>query len=124
MNFRIPIYVQQQSRGYAARPLFFAAPTREDGNLNRLLTRLTRDIVSHLERLGRGARHDEPATWAFSPRVTTHRVALEVELRRRVARVKYLLVPFEHMGRRLPFTPAVQDLWLRVTRNEAREPGP
>ena len=121
MNFRIPIYVYQHPQGYAARPLFFDAPLRSDGNLNRLLTKLTRDIVTHLEQLGRQPRLDAVAAWAFGPRVTTHRIALEIELRRRVARVKYLVVVFDHMGRRLAFSPAVPELWFELTRNEPLE---
>ena len=46
MNFRIPIYVFQHKGGYTARPLFFASPVRTDGNLNRLLTKLTRELVA------------------------------------------------------------------------------
>jgi ATP-dependent Clp protease ATP-binding subunit ClpA len=121
MNFRIPIYVHQQARGYVARPLFFAAPERTDDNLNRLLTKLTRDIVAELEKLGRGQRHDSVAAWAFCPRITAHRIALEIELRRRIARVKYFVVAFEHMNRRLAFTPAVPDLWFELGRNETLE---
>src|SRR5580692_8656802 len=107
MNFRIPIYVFQHTRGYTARPLFASSPERTDANLNRLLTKLTRELITQLERLGREKRHDEVATWAFCPRVTAHRVPLEIELRRRIARVKYLVVAFDHMGRRLAFTPAI-----------------
>ncbi|MBY0457051.1 MAG: ATP-binding protein, partial [Gemmataceae bacterium] len=121
MNFRIPIYVFQHKTGYTARPLFFALPERTDGNLNRLLTKLTRDLVERLEKLGREARHDHLASWAFCPHTTTHRVAVDVELRRRVARTKYLLVAFDHLGRRLAFTPAVPDLWFEVTRGESIE---
>ncbi len=121
MNFRIPLYVFQHKAGYTARPLFATAPERTDGNLNRLLTRLTRDLVQLLELLGRKERHDEAAAWAFCPTVTTHRTSLDVELRRRVAHVKYLLVAFDHMGRRLAFTPAVPDLWFEVTRGEPLE---
>ena len=120
MNFRIPIFVHQHKGGYAARPLF-APGEHSDGNLNRLLTRLTRELVQQFEHLGKQGRHDDLARWAFCPPVTTHRVALEVELRRRIARVKYLLVAFDHMGRRLAFTPAVPDLWFEVTRGEPLE---
>jgi hypothetical protein len=121
MNFRIPIYVFQHKAGYTARPLFASAPERAGGNLNRLLARLTRDLVTAIEAVGRKPRHDEAAAWAFCPNVTTHRTTIDVELRRRVARVKYLLVAFDHMGRRVAFTPAVPDLWFEVTRGEPLE---
>ncbi|MCE9563092.1 MAG: AAA family ATPase [Planctomycetes bacterium] len=121
MNFRIPIYVYQHPKGYAARPLFVATMELKNDNLNRLLTKLTRDIVSLIEHDARKERHDPVAAWAFSPRVTTHRVALEIELRRRVARVKYLLVAFDHMGRRLAFSPSLPDVWFEVTRGEPLE---
>ncbi|HJZ55222.1 MAG TPA: hypothetical protein VKE74_09700, partial [Gemmataceae bacterium] len=101
MQFRIPVYVSQNRAGYTARPLFFSTPTRTDDNLNRLLTKLTRDIVQTLEALGRQSRHDDVAAWAFCPRVTTHRVSFAFELLRRVVRVKYLIVAFEHFGRRI-----------------------
>lgn len=118
MQFRIPIYVAQRAGGYTARPLFFDGPERLDDNLNRLLTKLTRDLVQRLERLARQPRHDELAKWAFCPRVTTHRVGVEIELRRRIARAKFLVVAFDHLNRRLAFTPAVPDVWFEVGRNE------
>ena len=121
MNFRIPLYVFQHKSGYTARPLFATSPERTDDNLNRLLTRLTRDLVTLFELLGRKERHDELAAWTFCPPVTTHRTSVEIELRRRVARVKYLLVAFDHMGRRIAFSPAVPDLWFEVTRGEPLE---
>src|SRR5262245_60320791 len=121
MNFRIPIYIWQTKTGYAGRPLFFTSPERTDANLNRLLTRLTRDLVQLLEHLGRKVRHDEAAAGTFCPAVTTHSTPLAIELRRRVARVKYLLVAFEHMNRRLAFTPAVPELWFEVRRGEPIE---
>jgi hypothetical protein len=121
MNFRIPVYVYQHPQGYAARPLFATGPEERDTNLNRLLTKLTRRLVTAIEQAARGDRHDPVAEWAFSPRITTHRVALDIELRRRVARVKYLLVAFDHMGRRLAFTPALPEVWFEVTRGEPLE---
>jgi ATP-dependent Clp protease ATP-binding subunit ClpA len=121
MNFRIPLFVFQHKTGYTARPLFASAPVRTDENLNRLLTRLARDLTSMIEAVGRLARHDAAAAWAFCPSVTAKRTTVEIELRRRVARVKYLLVTFEHMGRRLAFTPAVPDLWFEVDRGETLE---
>ncbi|MBM3979303.1 MAG: ATP-dependent Clp protease ATP-binding subunit [Planctomycetes bacterium] len=121
MNFRIPLFVYQHKAGYTARPLFFSAPERAHGSLNRLLARLTRDLIEVLEALAKRDRHDELGAWAFGPAVTTHRVALDIELRRRVARTKYLVVAFEHMGRRLAFTPSLPDLWFEIPRGELLE---
>jgi ATP-dependent Clp protease ATP-binding subunit ClpA len=121
MNFRIPIYVFQHKAGYTARPLFRGVAERTDDNLNRLLTKLTRDLVQTFELLARHQRHDDLAEWTFAPAVTTHRVALDIEMRRRTAKVKYLLVAFGHMGRRLAFTPSVPDLWFELRRGEALE---
>ena len=56
MNFRIPLYVFQHRGGYTARPLFATGPQRSDENLNRLITKLTRDLVQLLELLGRKPR--------------------------------------------------------------------
>src|SRR4051794_33684503 len=117
MQFRVPVYVSQTAAGFTAPPLFFHVPGRTDDNLNRLLTKLTRDIVQTLEKLGRESLHDAVAAWAFCPRVTTHRVPLAFELRRRIARVKYLVVAFDHFDRRVAFTPAVPDVWFEIARN-------
>jgi ATP-dependent Clp protease ATP-binding subunit ClpA len=121
MLFRVPVYVFQHSRGYTARPLFFHAPERTDDNLNRLLTKLTREVVQHVERLGRQSRHDDAAAWAFAPPFTQHRLSIAIELRRRVARVKYLFVSFRHMNHRIAFTPSVPDAWFEIDRNERLE---
>ncbi len=121
MNFRIPIYIYQNQSAYVARPLFVSGTERRDENLNRLLTKFTREVVTTLEQLAREPRQDRVANWAFCPHVTTHRVALDVELRRRIARVKCVLVSFDHMNRRLAFTPSLPNLWFEVTRNEPLE---
>jgi len=121
MLFRIPIYVSQNRSGYTARPLFNAAPSRTDDNLNRLLTKLSRDIVQNLERLGKLSRHEDAAAWTFSPRIASHRASLAIELRRRVVRVKYFVAAFHHLGRRIAFAPDVPDLWFEIGRNERIE---
>jgi ATP-dependent Clp protease ATP-binding subunit ClpA len=121
MIFRVPVYVFQYKRVYTARPLFFNAPERTDDNLNRLLTKLTRQVVQHVELLARDSRHDDAAAWAFAPPFTQHRLPIAVELRRRVAKVKYLFVSFRHMDRRIAITPSVPDLWFEIDRNERLE---
>ncbi len=121
MLFRIPVAVTQTKTGYAARPLFFDKPARDDTHLHRLLAKLGRDLVERLETLGKEARHDELASWTFAPNVSAHRLAFKIELRRRVADVKYLLVAFEHLGRKLAFATAVPEVWFEVARGETLE---
>src|SRR5215207_3356277 len=119
MRFRVPITVAQTAAGYAARPLFFPRPARTDDNLNRLLTKLAGDIVRAIESDARADRQDAAARWAFAPPVAQHRLALEIELRRRTARGKFLFVAFDHLGRRLAFTPSAPDVWFEVGRGES-----
>ena len=121
MRFRVPVLVLQDGKAYVARPLFFTQPTRRDDNLNRLLTKLTGDIVRKLELVAKINRQDEVAHWAFSPAMTHHRLPLTVELRRRQVKGKFLFVSFQHLDRRLAFTPSVPDLWFEVSRNERLE---
>jgi ATP-dependent Clp protease ATP-binding subunit ClpA len=119
MRFRVPIYVAESKTGFAARPLFSARPHRTDANLNRLLTKLAGDIVRTIETDARADRQDAAAGWAFAPPVAQHRLALEIELRRRTHRGKFLFVAFDHLGRRLAFTPSVPDVWFEVARGES-----
>jgi ATP-dependent Clp protease ATP-binding subunit ClpC len=117
MIFRVPIYVAADSSGaFTARPLFAAGPARSDANLNRLISKLARDITKAIEEAGKADRHDELARWTFAPAVSQHRVTLQIELRRRTAKARHLFVAFRHLGKRLAFTPAVPDLWFEIGR--------
>jgi ATP-dependent Clp protease ATP-binding subunit ClpC len=117
MIFRVPIYVAAGSGGsFTARPLFFPQPERTDTNLNRLISKLARDITKRIEELGKEDRQDDCARWTFSPDLTQHRHLIEVELRRRTVKVKLLFVAFKHLAKRLAFTPALPDVWFEVGR--------
>jgi ATP-dependent Clp protease ATP-binding subunit ClpA len=117
MLFRVPIYVAAEKTGsFVARPLFFMSPARSDANLNRLISKLARDIARTIEETAKADRHDDCARWSFCPSLTQHRLDLSIGLRRRFAKAKYLFVAFRHMGKRLAFTPAVPDLWFEVGR--------
>ena len=117
MIFRVPIYVAAESGGsFAARPLFFEEPSRSDANLNRLVSKLARDITKAIEAAGKDSRHELLSRWTFSPAITQHRLGLEIELHRRKAKARYLFVAFRHLGKRLAFTPAVPGLWFDVGR--------
>ncbi|HKB01056.1 MAG TPA: AAA family ATPase [Gemmataceae bacterium] len=118
MIFRVPVYVAAEKGGsFTARPLFFSAPERSDANLNRLISKLARDVTKAIDEAGKADRHDECARWSFSPALTQHRIDFPIELRRRKAKARYLFVAFRHLGKRLAFTPAVPGLWFEVGRN-------
>jgi ATP-dependent Clp protease ATP-binding subunit ClpC len=118
MIFRVPIYIAADKGGsFTARPLFFDRPERSDANLNRLVSKLARDVTKAIDEAGKADRHDDCARWSFSPALTQHRLDLQIDLRRRTAKAKYLFVTFRHLGKRLAFTPAVPGLWFEVGRN-------
>ena len=121
MRFRVPVYIAQSASSYAARPLFFANPVRHDENLNRLLTKLSGDLVRSIEFTARNDRQDDAAKWAFAPTVTQHRLQIAINLRRRTVKGRFLFVSFRHLGRRLAFTPSLPDLWFEIARGERLE---
>lgn len=121
MRLRVPIIVTQTGPMYSARPLFFHAPRFTNDKLHRLLAKLTHEIIRAIEDCARQNRQDDAARWAFAPPVTAHRHAIEIELRRRKVKGKFLFATFNHLGRRLAFTPSVPDLWFEVSRGEALE---
>jgi ATP-dependent Clp protease ATP-binding subunit ClpC len=121
MIFQLPVYIQQIKSGYLGRPLFFANPSRTDNDLQRLNTKLNRDVVQHLEKIAKAERHDELASWAFSPTMSHLRVKLQLDLRRRTAKAAYLFVTFRHMGKRVAFTPSVPEVWFEYERSESFE---
>jgi hypothetical protein len=121
MKITIPICIQSLTDRYRVTPLFVAGPRAEHEKLERALHLLARDLREELRRLGRLERHDELAAYTFNPDLDYHRLDVAVELRKRVARCRFLFVAFESMGRRLAFTPSVADLWFDVARGERLE---
>lgn len=119
MLFRVPIYVTatHEKGTYLAHPLFFPDVVETNDNLNRLISKLARVVVQAIENLGKSERQDQCAAWSFNPPLTQHRLSLNIDLRRRTAKVKYLFIVFKQMGKRIAFTPAIPDLWFEVGRN-------
>ncbi|TMQ31891.1 MAG: ATP-dependent Clp protease ATP-binding subunit, partial [Planctomycetota bacterium] len=123
MNLTLPIYVEGTKPGvggtiYRARPLFFAQPEVKGDQLDRLMTRLTRDLGQLLTRLGRQARHEELTSYTFNPPLSQQRLELILLLRRRTFRCRYLFLVFRQLGRRLAFTPSLPEVWFDLVRGE------
>jgi ATP-dependent Clp protease ATP-binding subunit ClpA len=123
MNINLPIYVEQiQTKDkpvvYTARPLFFAEPFVRGERLERLMARLARDLSLKLGALGRAARHDELAAYTFYPRLQQQRLDIDIVLRRRTARCRFLFISFRQLGRRIVFTPGLRELWFDLQRGE------
>jgi ATP-dependent Clp protease ATP-binding subunit ClpA len=114
MKLTIPLYVWQHRGRYTVRPLFFVEPVESDEKLDHAQQRLTRKLREQLHRLGEALRHDELARRGFCPALEYHRSEVPVELRRRVARVRFLLVCFRALGRRVAFTPTLPEVWFEL----------
>jgi ATP-dependent Clp protease ATP-binding subunit ClpA len=124
MNIHLPIYVEQlqtreQQGVYVARPLFFSEPVVRGEKLERLMARLARDLAQKLGALGRAGRHEELAAYTFYPRLQQHRLDIDIALRRRTARCRFLFISFRQLGRRIVFTPSLPELWFDLKRGEA-----
>lgn len=120
MIFQVPVYItnDKQAKGqYIASCLFASSIYRRDDNLNRLMSKLARDVAKQIETLSKNTRHDTLDMWTFSPEFTQHRLAIDIELRRRRAKQKLLFVVFRHLNRRIAFTPTYPDMWFELVRN-------
>src|SRR2546421_6903422 len=119
MLLTIPIYLEGRRAAdgptvYAARPLFFAGPEVRGERIDRLLARLGLALAEQFQKLGKLSRHDDLAACTFNPPLRTQRLDLALQLRRRTARGRFLVVLFRQFGRRLAFTPSLPELWFDV----------
>ncbi|MEZ6141418.1 MAG: AAA family ATPase [Zavarzinella sp.] len=122
MNFQIPIFVQEiHGKNYLARPLFSEAPARTGGQLNKLYQRLSLDIVRFLESQSKEARHDHIARLSFAPVIQQHRVKMKLVLRTGTVDYQQFFVSFEHLGRKLVFSPNFQERWYEIPRQQTLE---
>ena len=118
MNITVPLYVHLLRDAYTVRPLFFSGPVQQHEKLERVLHLLARDLRKELRELGKELRHDDLSAYTFCPDLDYHRHDLAIELRKRIARGRFLLVTLHALGRRLAFCPSLPDVWFEVSRGE------
>ncbi len=119
MNITVPLFVQSSHDRYTVRPLFFARPVQQHDKLERALHLLARELRKELHQLGRDFRHDALSAYTFCPDLDYRRLDLVLELRKRIARGRFLFVLFHALGRRLAFAPTIPDVWFELARGEA-----
>ena len=126
MKLTVPIYVESLAgkgprKKFAVRPLFFPVPLAEGENLSRA----TNDFIGELRKVLRAQsvelRHEGLAAWAFHPELSYQRLDLEIALRRRNPRCRFLVVTCHALERRLAFVPGLPDLWFDVPRGARLE---
>ncbi len=119
MIFRVPILISAiKPKGYSARPVFFPHPVEQDEKLNRLTNRIVRSVTKIIEDAGKSIRQDDCLDLGFSPDLSSQRVTFDIELRRRTEKVRYLLVTFRHLGKRVAFCPYLPEIWFEYDRGE------
>ena len=124
MKLTVPLYTEKfaapdgSGTVFHVRPLFSFEPDATRRELQRATNSVRSKLRRELESLGRRARHEDLSVWAFSPEMQEQRLDLELHLRRRSFRGRYLFVTFEAMGRRVALTPGLPMLAFALERGE------
>jgi ATP-dependent Clp protease ATP-binding subunit ClpA len=118
MMITVPLYVNAVDGQFEVRPLFFREPTARAPQLERALHRVTQQLREVLHFLGKELRHDELARYMFNPELDYHRLDVAIDLRRRLAKSRFLFVAFTALERRIAFTPSLPELWFEVTQGQ------
>jgi ATP-dependent Clp protease ATP-binding subunit ClpC len=123
VKITIPLYIEQRKKKgmpplFAVRALFHRDYAEQNEKLSKALSRTTGRIRKKLNRLAHGTRHSSLAEWTYCPRMTSTRLTLNLHLRRRSARCRFLFVSFPGPGRTLALTPSLPDLWFDVTKGQ------
>src|SRR5271155_2006425 len=114
MTITVPLYVHSADGQFEVRPLFFLQPKARAQKLERALQQLTHQLRQKLHFLGKEPNHDELARYTFNPQLDYHRLDVAIDLRRRVAKSRFLIVVFDALQRRIAFTPSLPDLWFEL----------
>ena len=118
MNVSVPVLVSVSGRRHTVRPVFHSGPIERDAELDRAMARLADELRKRLDELGKHGRHEELARYTFCPDLETPRLSLEIQLRRRVARVRVQLVTFRHFERTVAFCLGLPNRWFTVEREQ------
>lgn len=124
MTVTLPIYIEEHSRGageaplFVLRPLHHDEPLRKSEKLARALAQVQSDLQTKLLELSQDTRHDELARWCLLPDYTTTTLELRIELRSGSHLRRFFLAGYEALGRKLWFTPKLQQLHFEVLKDQ------
>ena len=120
MIFSIPIFIEERAgdatrgRSFLVRPLFRDEPRVRAEKLSRALSKLGNELHSLLRELGREPRHDDLAAWTFHPLLEETTLEVRLELASGSHRRTFFVVGYPALGRKLHFTPSLNDLHFEV----------
>ena len=124
MNLKIPIYIElvtdaeQSANLYSVRPLFFRGPVARDLELQRAIARFVKAFRQELNQMGKQIRHDALISFTFSPDLEEQLITLNIDLKNRSLRCRFLFVVLKAFDRRIAFTPSIPGLWFDLEKNQ------
>lgn len=124
MELSLPVYVKLQKQSgvlspvYKIQLLFHPSISMTDESLQRATTKLIQRTKKEFDVFGRGWSHSELADAAHNPDLKTQRLKLEIDLKKRIAKVTYFMVIVNSFDRKFVFCPAIQDVWFEVDPTE------
>jgi ATP-dependent Clp protease ATP-binding subunit ClpC len=108
----------QPSPTVFVRPLFSLSPVEQGGSLQRALNKLAQKMRENFEDLGKKSRHFDLAWQTFSPYLSSKTLNFRLFLSNQSFDCKYLFVTFEAFGKKIVYTPNVQNFWFEMERGE------
>ncbi len=116
MKARLSVYVVKDTDAsapvYRFQPLFFSTPMVSHARLQRGMERFTRELRKHLEQLGKTQDQQVLAGWLYAPPVDYRLLDVTLDLRRSLARCRYLFAICDTRAGLVAFTPSLPHLWF------------
>ncbi|NUQ60997.1 MAG: ATP-dependent Clp protease ATP-binding subunit [Pirellulales bacterium] len=109
------------SRVFRVRPLFFEGPVAQDRELGRAKSKLVGLLAKQLSTEAKAGNHREVVRYTFSPDLKLHQLKLRLDLRRQTLSARFPVAVFEHLARRLAFSPQLPELWFELCRGQQLE---
>ncbi len=109
---------ESRARLFHIRPLFFNSPAAQDRDLVRAKAKLVGLLAKQLSADGKSGKHRELVRYTFCPDLKLHQLKLRLDLRRQTCDGRFPIAVFEHLGRRLAFSPHLPELWFELQRGQ------
>ncbi len=127
MDLTIPILNEVLKRPGEKRlihrlsPVFMPDLVAEDEYLSRAKTRLLTRVRARLDSAGRSWSHHALTLLAANPELRCVKLKVEIELRRRIARVPVLVIVLQLFEREVAWFPKLRELWFDLTPTQTLE---